>query len=190
MPENAFDSDNFSGFPHGQMAQAGDQPWFCWFNNTVLEFFIYPGHSAMSAMSTSGSSMPSATSLANAGLASTTFSTSTYPGGKPPWESPAPQDRKDKRYYGYGGEYERDEHPNYPTFTKLEDKRKPGENTQPYCQQMDILYDGLIVPSESQRVISISEIEPAAATYYKRDTDDGSMSSLDTECACVWLWDG
>ncbi len=178
------------------MAQPGDQPWFCWFNNTVLEFFIYPNHSTTTSVMTTavGSSMPTATSVANDGLASTRFSTSTYPGAVhsvlPPWQSSVPRGRKNRRHYGYGEENERVSYEDYPRFTKMEDKRHPNPNIAPYCQQMDILYDGQIVPSSSGAMLYFDEVEPAPSTNSKRGSNDGSMSSLNTECACVWLWEG
>ena len=178
------------------MAQPGDQPWFCWFNNTVLEFFIYPDHSTTSSPMTTGvgSSTPIATSVANDGLASTIFSTGTYPGptdsGQPPWQSNAPPGRNRRRDYGHPEENELDNYQDYPRYTKLEDKRHPNPNTAPYCQQMDILYDGQIVPSSSGAMLSFEEVEPVSSKNGKRNPNDGSTSSLNTECACVWLWEG
>jgi hypothetical protein len=38
-----------------QTAQVGDKPWFCWWNNTVMEFFMYVNQSTSSSWSTTAS---------------------------------------------------------------------------------------------------------------------------------------
>jgi len=38
-----------------QTAQVGDKPWFCWWNNTMMEFFLYVNQSTSSSSSTTAS---------------------------------------------------------------------------------------------------------------------------------------
>jgi len=171
-------------YPPGETGQAGQQPWFCWFNQTVLEFFIYPNKNTTTGP---GGSMPTATSPANVGVASTTLSTSTHR-QLPAWPSITPGS-KARRDANDGADNWRDNYPDYPRYIKLGEKRKPGAaQVPPYCQQMDILDDGQIVPAINSQVIDIVEIEPEAATNYRRDIDnDGTPASLSSNCVCEWL---
>ncbi|KAI3145257.1 hypothetical protein CBS147326_207 [Penicillium roqueforti] len=38
-----------------QTAEIGDKPWFCWWNNTMMEFFLYVNQSTSSSLSTTAS---------------------------------------------------------------------------------------------------------------------------------------
>lgn len=69
----------------------------------------------------------------------------------------------------------------------MEEKRKPKNDIQPYCQQMRILDNGLIVPQEDVQIINISEIEPGSSNNQKRDGMYGSTTVLDSNCVCEWL---
>jgi hypothetical protein len=178
----------------GRVGQIGDRPWFCWFNQTILEFFIYLEHNTTSSTPTSAFS-PSSTSMPRDGMESSTFPagylpptpSSDYPSSQPTWPPPRP-----KRAFNY---YRRDEEnwrdtiyaTNYPLWIKLQEKRKPENNVQPYCQQMRILETQMIVPQEGVSIINVTEIEPASSNRYKRTNMDGTTTSLDSNCVCEWL---
>ena len=189
---------------NGGYAVAGDKPWFCWFNQTVFEFFIYVNDNTTQtdttpAMSTSWpveipytSYLP--TSVVNAGLSLTTLATVT---DAPPWASSQPtptsasKDKRqglDKREWWYDP---RDDYDNYANVVKMQEKRIPnvGQPTyiQPYCAQMQILDDGEIVPAEGNPTVPVAENEPSGNDPTKRASDDGSTAQLDSDCICEWL---
>src|ERR1700722_17982752 len=56
------------GIPNEQVGKLGDQPWFCWFNQTILEFFIYPEYNTTSSTTSTALSSPSSTSIPNNGV--------------------------------------------------------------------------------------------------------------------------
>jgi hypothetical protein len=111
--------------------------------------------------------------------------TSDYPSSQPSW----PPQKEEDNYYRRDADNSRDPtySTNYPLWVKLEEKRKPNNNIPPYCQQMRILDDWMIVPQEGVQIINISEIEPSGSGSEKRDDMDGSTAALDSNCVCEWL---
>jgi hypothetical protein len=181
------------GVPNGQVGKLGDQPWFCWFNQTVIEFFIYPEHNTTSSTASTALSSPSSTSIPNDGAGHSSYPASlnrpSYTSGgssSPTWPA-----QREKRHYDYGYDEmdSRESTPvaNYPLWIKMEEKRKPENNIQPYCQQMRILDSGLIVPQEGVSIINVTEIEPSSSSTQKRGSVDGSTAALGSDCVCEWL---
>jgi len=156
-----------------QVAQVGDRPWFCWFNETAFEFFIYVNQKS------TPSGANSATAQAT-GTLSTSVSTTPSVNGAPPHPTAAP---------GNSGPNfpRRDSYSTYPLAVKMEEKRT-GQGVQPYCQLMQILDNGEIVPVGSSPTIAIQEVEPTS-TPNRRSVGiyDGSTTSLDSHCVCEWL---
>jgi len=167
------------------VGQIGDRPWFCWFNQTILEFFIYLEQNTTSSMSASAFS-PSFMSMPRNVMGSSTPSAGFGPPSQPTWSPPQP-----KRAYNFrrdGGNWRNTIYTtNYPLWVKLEEKRKPDNNIQPYCQQMRILETRMIVPQEGVSIINVSETEPTGSNHYKRNDMDGSKESLGSNCVCEWL---
>lgn len=177
----------------GRMGQVGDRPWFCWFNQTILEFFIYLDYNTTSAVSNSAFSAPF-TSMPRNGMGSSTFPAGLYPpsattGHASPQSTWPPQERRRAYNYQHDGVDRRNTvyATNYPLWIKLEEKRKPEHNVQPYCQQMRILETQMIVPQEGVPIINVSETEPSESGHYKRTSMDGSTTSLGSNCVCEWL---
>lgn len=175
------------------MGQIGDRPWFCWFNQTVLEFFIYLEQNTTASTSISVFS-PSYTSMPKNGKEPSTFPagfsppspSSGYPISQPTWPPPPPK-RAFNRRRDEGNSRNSIYPENYPLWIKLEEKRKPENNIQPYCQQMRILDTQMIVPQEGVPIINVSETEPTSSNHYKRAGMDGSTTSLGSNCVCEWL---
>jgi hypothetical protein len=67
-----------SEYAHQGVAQPGDYPWFCYWNNTFIEAFIYVNETSAAGSRPSSSSYPA------------TSTTSTYPGGALPTPDPLP----------------------------------------------------------------------------------------------------
>ena len=90
-------------------AKPGDKPWFCYWNNTILEGFIFVTQDANSSASASDAT-PSA--------AATSLGSDSSEGTRLKRQNPAS--------------------PLYPKSVKIEERR-PSKPSQAYCQQMQIL---------------------------------------------------
>ncbi|KAL1961720.1 hypothetical protein VTN77DRAFT_1120 [Rasamsonia byssochlamydoides] len=161
-----------------QVAQSGDKPWFCWWNSTAMEFFIYVNDTSSGGPRTSTPPVtaPPTTTTAGGGPASM-GSTQTTPHSKRQTQaSPA----------------------SYPRRIKIEEKRAIPNAPQPYCTQMQVLGDGMVVPLPNNPIV-IETIQPSATpssgsssgSSQKRESnvlwardDDG----YDNNCYCEWLW--
>ncbi|OQE05026.1 hypothetical protein PENVUL_c028G06334 [Penicillium vulpinum] len=65
-----------------QTAEIGDKPWFCWWNNTMMEFFLYVNQSTSYSLSDTASvnsNMPASTAGLNADSKRGTYSLAHYP---------------------------------------------------------------------------------------------------------------
>lgn len=93
------------------MAKPGDKPWFCHWNNTTLEGFIFVTQDANASASASDAS-PSA--------AATSSGSGPFDGSRLKRQGPASR--------------------SYPKSLKIEERR-PLKPSQAYCQQMQILYN-------------------------------------------------
>jgi hypothetical protein len=180
------------GIPNDQVGKLGDQPWFCWFNQTVLEFFIYPEYNTTSSTTSTALSSSPSTSMPNNGVGTMPYPTGVNPLSHTSAYSSSPSWTPREKRHDEGGHHETDSResaslPNYPLWIKMEEKRKPDNNIQPYCQQMRILDSGLIVPQEGVSIINVTETEPSGSGTKKRDSMDGSTAALGSNCVCEWL---
>src|SRR5271156_1509104 len=84
--------------PNGQIGKFGDQPWFCWFNQTILEFFIYPEYNTTSSTASIALSSPSSTSMPNNGASyPTNLNRPSAYSSSPPWPT-----QREKRHHDDG----------------------------------------------------------------------------------------
>lgn len=178
LPDNTFTSSSVSKRSHvnrddnsiisslldrKETAQPGDKPWFCWWNNTMLEFFLYVNQS--STDTSSGSTATTDSDMA--------ASTATGPSSS---NSKRSADAAD-----------------YPRKIKIEERRDHSGATAPYCQQMQVMNDGQVVPLANQ-IIDVKEREPTPTTTYT-NSNAGSQqtytaqASYVTPCYCLSLTD-
>lgn len=142
-------------------AQPGDKPWFCWWNGTMLEFFLYVNQTSTDTSS---------------------GSTATTDGSMP--GSTATGSSNTKRSADAA---------DYPRKIKMEERRDYSGATPPYCQQMQVLNNGQVVPLANQ-IIDVKEREPTATTTYT-NTNAGAQQTYTaqaayaTPCYCVSLTD-
>jgi len=190
-----------------QTAEVGDRPWFCFWNQTVVEFFIYLTQNTtefQNGWDTSSSSAVVNTQSLGAVAASTSTSEAlSSQTTAAPTSLPSP-----RSYHGYNhkrGFGASNGYADFPRFIKLEEKRVPRNNPQPYCQQMQILADGSIVPAGTANIlIEENDNAPAAATSaaatssatsntqaHRRSWFDQDLarrqSDDSTTCCCEWL---
>ena len=180
---------------HGEVVQIGDRPWFCFWNHTLLEGFIYITQDVSSGcFNNSFSSGPSLTFPAPTSTLgqtsspltpSSSMSTTSGAAGTPQISSCLP--------------------PHYPKVVKIEERRHATQPTQPYCQQMQVLNDGTVgqVTSSSggSVIVHLNETEssqppPVPVTKKRSWRDASDRSRLEKKddgmagsCHCVWISD-
>lgn len=85
--------------------------------------------------------------------------------------------------------------PLYPKLVKMIEKRRPEDNTQPYCQRMQVLADWQVVPNEDNQMVFINESDystsPATAGSRKRGLANlqvrETTNELKSNCVCEWM---
>lgn len=176
----------------GMPLQRGDQPWFCFFNSTVNEFFIYldkdrnTSITTVPTSSTAGSTLPTSTMMAQeqTGKTTSTSQTPTFAAYNPTPASPypSPSTTYGKRSFQSSNPYATE----YPKMIKMLEKRKPGGNVPPYCQKMQVLDDWDIVPIPTVAPIWITENDyDGPNKKLRRDSD--TTSQLESNCVCEWI---
>lgn len=192
--------------PENEYLSVGDQPWYCFWNATVEEFWVFleqdvnPSSTTTSgAMQTSPPSSP--ITSAPSGMTATATG-ATYTGGPPaaattqtntntytsvptgnPYTWPAPKVKRSSPYS--------DGNPSgaFPKLVKMVEKRKPHSNIQPYCQQMQVLNNWQIMPLPDVPIIQIEEAEYAQPTgsRNRRIMKKDSTQELESNCICEWF---
>jgi hypothetical protein len=176
------------------VAQVGEQPWFCYWNGTLLETFIYVNETSSSA----------AASNSSAARATYTSGTNTYPSDVPTNTASGSQQSGDPSSGGSsrgpGGSGGSSGAPQflapYPKIYKVVERRIPrGSQTVPaYCVAHNIQSDGSASPvlnSTGQPVtIYLNETEPTTVSpLADRSLTTTSLQERgdNTGCGCVWL---
>lgn len=124
----------WSGLYTRVSSSVGDKPWFCWWNNTLIEAFIYVNEN--SSVATSTFSAPHT-------LRSRTFSTA----------DPYPSERTTEER----GDITLPAHNFYPRAIKIEEKRYWSHGNPTYCEQMQVLENGMVNRLAPDKQISIDE---------------------------------
>lgn len=185
-------------------AKPTDKPWFCFWNGTILEAFIFVTHDSNTTLPDAPAADPSVTS-------------STTQTGSSPSDIPAPPDapvtssgNDDKYSFGsyptsvpttstaWHHKRQDTSPPNYPKVVKLEERRNTQNGPPPYCQRMQIMNDGTPSPlpdsSGKPIIYNLTETEPVDGHYKKRRSWFEILSTMvkrDTstkgECQCQWI---
>ncbi|KAI9792839.1 MAG: hypothetical protein M1816_001571 [Peltula sp. TS41687] len=171
--------DYYTPRRHGMALQPNDRPWYCYWNNTILEGFIYVTKNA----SGSDSSQNGTTTSTNP-LSSTPTTSATYPD---------PTTSSDPSF----------SFPSYPKVVKLEERRDPmiQKEVKPYCQQMQVLDDMNLGPAtqpgtSDNIIIYLNETEPLSTKLKRSLLDWDSYSDHHSKksrrnydwkhCLCEW----
>jgi hypothetical protein len=185
VPENSFSSHSKRGVSEseifergmelakGSVAVAGTKPWFCVWNATVIEVFIYMQQNTTevqeaAAASTSASAVSLTTVYSTSTTVSSGSTSTTSQSSIAGYSGSAAQSTSNP--YNMGHEYDNsndnsnsnshDSHhnnrrgvsndpninPTYPLVVKVEEKRKSSNAISPYCQQYQVLNDGTAGP--------------------------------------------
>jgi hypothetical protein len=162
------------------VANAGDKPWFCYWNSTLVEAFIYVNQTSAAGARAAASSSATPPSSSHTSSAPPPASTSSA------WAVPAPVFL-----------------PYYPKVVKVEERRVTvGVNPiQPYCVQHLITGDGTAQPyldgSGRPVTIYLNETESAVAPAMLRRhavfdgfvelSEELTERQSSSTCGCVWL---
>jgi len=170
------------------VAAAGDKPWLCYWNGTLLEAFIYVNQSSnaadLSPASTSSSQFTegSATTTNSAGVPTSDTQSNDYSSSRP---------TQDPQLL-----------PCYPKVFKLEERRVAiSERIRPYCIQNIVSDDGLsyqpYMDGNLPTTIYLDETLPlpgasmdAERAFYGSIEERGSgiiKRQSEDVCGCVWL---
>ncbi|KAL3461335.1 hypothetical protein BJX64DRAFT_165561 [Aspergillus heterothallicus] len=150
-------------------SDVGDRPWFCWWNSTVMEFFLYINQTTKVTRYDTSSSLTDSNSTDD-------------------------NDDDDNKAVTTDSLSKRGDNSSdyYPRRIKMEEKRDYAQAQAPYCQQMQIMDDGS-AKAVSPATIGVSVNEPTPAT-----TVPGTGSATETYtamaqyqsiCYCVSLTD-
>jgi len=178
------------GWSENPVAVPTERPWFCFWNNTAMEGFIYLTSDANS--STPLFSTAASASGSNAANPSLGPSVSNTGYGRHP--APVPTTAaslQDRQAIGLP----------FPKVLKLEERRGPGRSP-PYCQQMQIMNDMTaspitIAPHGDPIIVNLDEEEPVQQNRVTRAPEQRRRSdvekrlyrgsSLGSACQCQWL---
>ncbi|GLB19156.1 hypothetical protein AtubIFM61612_009061 [Aspergillus tubingensis] len=149
-----------------ETAQAGDKPWFCWWNSTVMEFFLYINettkeyqYSSTAVVTTTSTQIAQATQGSSNSYSKRDSSSSIA---------------------------------DYPRRIKMEEKRDNPSAANPYCQQMQVLDDGQVGPI-SQETVQIKVVQPTPTTTVEAATGTSQTYTAKAEyesyCYCISLTD-
>ena len=172
-----------SEWTDNSIAGPTDKPWYCFWNNTILEGFIYITNDTGTNGSTTGAA------------ATSSISGSWQPGTGGVISSPSTTTmvqikRQAPSVTGQGP---------YPKIVKIEERRVSLNNVQPYCQQMQILntnVPGLLTNTAGQNnTIQLTEAQPPTqhGTGYSNDSPPGKRrlladrGAMVNPCECKWL---
>jgi hypothetical protein len=204
VPQDAFDPDE-KKFKRGYDYTAeldqrttvapGSFPWFCVWNNTLLEGFIYIEKNsnvlgaATTALSTSFTATPTTTFPTSPQPSSFTTTASFGPGSSAVFTGPSSEygswlsvhraSATARASAGNGNQARQaasdpwSQFAKYPYGIKLEERRTPGSSSSPaqaYCQQYQILWDGHAnwrpSPIDQKPIkVWLDEQDPAYAAY-------------------------
>ncbi|THY84239.1 hypothetical protein D6C93_08600 [Aureobasidium pullulans] len=181
--------------------QAGDKPWFCWFNQTFLEGFVYANNYTLPSDSASSSSMASSSYSKSPKTSSAPLTTSTIIEVSGPSTTATLTSASQSTAYAHpvsnlythtsnGRRAKRSwqlekrgwtfaELSSFGYVVKIEERRAPN-SPEPYCQQFQILDNGMAGalqdPSTGQQItITLEETDPDLSAYTP-ETTDGSPS--------------
>jgi hypothetical protein len=156
-------------FRHRFQVMPGENPWFCVWNATYIEGYVYVAdNSSAAAFPTAWPSNAYAASIPVE--TSTPTPTSSAAAGITQ-RATSPQRRGDDDFPKY---------PPYPRIVKVEERRLPG-SPQPYCQKMQLLDNGqlTVVTSNNGKPVTVflQEQDPEMQDFLPTSAEEAASSS-------------
>jgi hypothetical protein len=203
---SGFKRQDDKNFRQRFQVRPGDMPWYCFWNSTYIEGYIYVEDNSTAASFTAfPTSAPSGSPSASYDLGGwlATASTATLATGSAPSApvavaaTPSPVARRDTQSDAAAPP----RMPPYPRIVKIEERRVPG-SPPPYCQQMILLDNGKIAPAtngnDAPKMIPLQEVDPtydefvaASATSSskgRREVDLRGRGDPTDACHCQWMF--
>jgi hypothetical protein len=148
-------------FSHRFQVAAGETPWYCYWNQTYIEAYIYveqdSSAASMGPYPTTGSNSYAVTTMPTSASTSPTLASATS-------STTAPAKRLRRR-----GDGDQSRLPPYPRIVKIEERRLP-DAPKAYCQKMQVLDDlqvvGAIDNSGNPVNFFLSEVNPSFEDFY------------------------
>ncbi|KAL9592824.1 MAG: hypothetical protein Q9179_006333 [Wetmoreana sp. 5 TL-2023] len=178
---------------HGRRAIAPPtaKPWFCYWNDTILEGFIYVTQNSSGqdqatdseyetpASATADSDSPIASTAIYGGSPLAAYSSISGGSAMPT----APVQKRQGMDPTQLAAYSKD--------VKIEERRPSTTTTPPYCIQMQIMNDGTASPISDDNgkpvMIQLSEIPPDYDTNRPNRRDLWDRDASDGGCKCEWV---
>ncbi|KAF9739882.1 hypothetical protein PMIN06_006047 [Paraphaeosphaeria minitans] len=160
------DDPNKPSARHRFQVMPGDNPWYCFWNSTYIEGYIYVTDNSTAASMTNYPT-PNPTDPFDAMMTPTATTSASFPETSTASATPlrtkrTPQQRSD------AGFTFRFPFP-YPRIVKIEERRLPGA-PQPYCQKMQLLDNGQITPASGSNggnvIVWLQESDPSMEEFY------------------------
>jgi hypothetical protein len=205
-PGSGIKRQDDKNFPRRFQVRPGDMPWYCFWNSTYIEGYIYAEDNSTAASFTAfPTSAPSGSPSASYDIGGwlATASTATLATGSAPsapvaaTTTPSPIARRDTQSDAAAPP----RMPPYPRIIKIEERRVSG-SPPPYCQQMILLDNGKIAPAtngnDAPKRILLQEVDPtydefvaASATStsnIRREVDLRGRGDPTDACHCQWMF--
>ncbi|KAI4192439.1 MAG: hypothetical protein LQ346_004309 [Caloplaca aetnensis] len=181
------------GYGSAGIAPPAAKPWFCYWNNTILEGFIYVTQNSSDRAPAGSSNSPSPASPTGY-FTPATGASNDEDQPVASFQQPnaaMPTDVMQRRY---------DSDPSqltaYPKIVKMVERRDASLHSQPYCMHMQIMNDGTAQPLPEPSV-TLTEIPPD----YDQDNhqalrerargwniwERGDSDSSTSACECEWV---
>ncbi|KAJ4354916.1 hypothetical protein N0V95_003381 [Ascochyta clinopodiicola] len=189
--------------------QPGDYPWYCYWNQTYIEGYIYAEDNSTAASFTAlptvwptnspSSTVPDTVTFA-ASTPAPTGTTSTFPtAAAEVIATPSSVVRRDAAADAAASS---SRIPPYPRIVKIEERRL-SDSPQPYCQRMVLLDNGKIAPAPNGNdpivTLWLQERDPSWADYFAATTATaqnkreaaasvGRRGDPSDSCHCQWMF--
>lgn len=185
--------------------QPGDYPWFCYWNQTYIEGYIYAEDNSTAATFAAlptmySTNLPTSTTSDSAAVVAATLAPTTTPQTFPTAAAvviPTPTSVA-RRDAAADAAASSSRIPPYPRIVKIEERRLP-DSPQPYCQRMVLLDNGMIAPAPNGNDPAValwlqeqdprySEYFPAASATAQSKRDVERRSDPSDSCHCQWMF--
>jgi len=183
-------------FRHRFQVQPGDNPWYCIWNSTYIEGYIYAKDNSTAASMTNyptpNPTDPFDGSEATSSSTSTTISSAV---ATPPPLQRDPQKRDDRGNFRFPFPY--------PRIVKVEERRLPGA-PQPFCQKMQLLDNGQLAAASGSNggpiIVYLQEQDPTIEDFIQSSSSsqasNGTKKRGEVEkrtdpsnaCHCQWMF--
>ncbi|KAF2135617.1 uncharacterized protein K452DRAFT_239026 [Aplosporella prunicola CBS 121167] len=195
-------------FRHRQVV-AGDTPWYCVFNHTFIETFIYVKKNTTNSSSTSTSTTYEATPISSSSTRFAREGSTYHPAptwtttSKYPTATEVPKERRDSKEHDNSKERRSSSYTDvdniglYSRLVKVEERRVPNSE-KPRCQKMQFLNNGELVTYVDEYgnhvIVTLEEEVPDSST---NDDDSSTRRSFrkfsrrddpSKSCHCQWTF--